>query len=154
MSKRGYSMLAVHSPKDIHNFGGLLRAAHCYDAAGVVLAKDRYKQSHANTTKAEKHIPLFRVDDVFDAMPHDCVPIAVDIIDGAVPLAEFHHPERAFYIFGAEDNTLGKAITDRCKHIVYVPTKYCMNLAATANVILYDRMVKRGETYNTEVTHD
>lgn len=31
-----------------------------------------------------------------------------------------------------------------CRDVVYVPSRFCMNLAATANVILYDRMAKMG----------
>jgi tRNA(Leu) C34 or U34 (ribose-2'-O)-methylase TrmL len=95
--------------------------------------------------KAYRHIPTVRVDDVFDALPFDCVPIAVDLIDGAVSLPAYKHPERAFYIFGGEDRTLGKRIADRCRDVVFVPTDRCMNLAAAVNVVLYDRMTKRGE---------
>ncbi len=29
-------------------------------------------------------------------------------------------------------------------HVVYVPTRHCMNLAATVNVVLYDRLSKGG----------
>ncbi len=79
-------------------------------------------------------------DDVFDALPYSCVPVAVDRLDGATPLPTYKHPKRAFYIFGAEDATLGKRIVDRCAHKVMVPTHYSMNLAATVNVILCDRL--------------
>jgi tRNA(Leu) C34 or U34 (ribose-2'-O)-methylase TrmL len=140
---RGYSMIAVDRPKDTNNFAGLMRAGHCYSVAGIVLAGERYDYASANTTKAERHIPLYRVADVFDCLPYDCVPVAVDLLDDATPLPQYIHPERAFYIFGAEDGTLGARITDRCRDKVYVPTSYCMNLAATANVILYDRLCKR-----------
>lgn len=58
-------------------------------------------------------------------------------------LVGFHHPERACYIFGPEDGTLGKSITDRCKFKVQIPTAYCMNLAATVNVVLYARLAKQ-----------
>ena len=139
---RGYSIIAVDRPKDINNFAGMMRAAHCYGASMVVLGGDRYQYAAPNTTKAERHIPLLRVPDVFDALPYDCVPVAVDLIDGAIPLPKYQHPERAFYIFGAEDATLGERILSRCRDVVYVPTSYCMNLAATTNVILYDRLTK------------
>ncbi|GAF89366.1 unnamed protein product, partial [marine sediment metagenome] len=33
--------------------------------------------------------------------------------------------------------------TGWCKHTIYIPTAYCMNLSATVNVVLYDRMNKR-----------
>ena len=58
-------------------------------------------------------------------------------------LPEYQHPERAFYIFGAEDATLGARVLDRCRDRVFVPTVRCMNLAATVNVVLYDRMAKQ-----------
>lgn len=140
---RGYSIIAADRPKDMNNFAGLMRAAHCYGAAAVVLGGDRYRHASPNTTKAERHIPLFRVDDVFAVLPYDCVPIAVDLLPTAKPLPAFQHPERAFYIFGAEDATLGDRIVSKCKHVVYVPTQYCMNLAATVNVVLYDRLTKQ-----------
>ena len=33
-------------------------------------------------------------------------------------------------------------MVDKAHHVVYVPTHGCMNLAATVNVVLYDRMAK------------
>lgn len=93
--------------------------------------------------KAYRHIPLLRLADLLDAIPYDCVPVAVDLVDCAKPLPEYVHPERAYYIFGPEDGTLGKRILERCRDVVYVPTEGCMNLAACVNVVLYDRMAKR-----------
>jgi len=87
-------------------------------------------------------MPFVQCDNLHDVIPYDCIPVAVDIIEGAIPLQEYEHPERAFYIFGAEDNTLGHRVTSWCRDVVYVPTNHCMNLAATVNVILYDRMAK------------
>lgn len=139
---RGFSCIALDNPKTPSNIGSALRAAHVYDASLIVLSGRRFKRSPADTTKAWRHMPVMEVDDVFDAIPYDCVPVAVDLLEGAVPLPSYKHPERAFYIFGAEDQTLGKRITDRCRDRVMIPTKFCMNLAATVNVILYDRFCK------------
>jgi len=93
--------------------------------------------------KTALHTPMFKVDDLKSCLPHNCVPVAVDLIEGAVPLTDYVHPERAFYIFGAEDATLGARVTDWCRDVIYVPTNGCMNLAATVNVVLYDRMAKK-----------
>lgn len=122
-----------------------MRAAQCYGAAMIVLGNDRYRKVSTNTLQTQRHIPFLRVADVFDALPYDCTPVAIDMLDGASSLTDFVHPERAFYIFGPEDGTLGERITGRCKHTVFVPTQYCMNLAATVNVVLYDRMAKQGK---------
>jgi tRNA(Leu) C34 or U34 (ribose-2'-O)-methylase TrmL len=140
---RGYAAIGLYQPKDANNVGSVLRAASCYGASLIAVQGHRYKRSATDTTAAYRHIPLVQVDDLHKAVPFDCVPIAVEILEGATSLFEYAHPERAFYVLGPEDGTLGKAITDWCRDVVYVPTRYCMNLAATANVVLYDRAMKR-----------
>ena len=102
----------------------------------------RYTKHSADTIKAYRHFPLVQVSDIHDIVPFDCVPVAVDLLDGATPLHEYSHPERAFYIFGPEDGTLGKSVLGWCRDRVYIPTKCCMNLAACVSVVLYDRMAK------------
>lgn len=143
IGNRGYAAIGLHQPKNPKNVGCVLRAAGCFDASLVVTSGARYKHTFTDTMRAYRHIPLLCVDSLRDAIPYDCVPVAVDIIDGARSLPAFTHPERAFYIFGPEDGTLGESITSWCKHVVSVPTRHCMNLAATVNVVLYDRMVKQ-----------
>lgn len=146
---RGFAIIALDNPKDPANIGSALRAAGCYQAGGVVIGGPRPKklrrigQCATDTQKAYRHVPTMLTDDVFEALPYDCVPVAVDLIEGAIPLHKYVHPERAFYIFGAEDATLGRRITDRCRDTIYIPTSFCMNLAATVNVVLYDRLAKQ-----------
>lgn len=147
MSKRGFAAIGLVNPKNSANVGSVLRAAGCYGAAMVAISGNRPERFMGrlatDTQKAYRHLPVLRIEDVFDAVPYDCIPVAVDLVPGARNLVDFTHPERAFYIFGPEDGTLGKAITDRCKYAVQIPTFYCMNLAACVNVVLYDRLAKR-----------
>ena len=136
---RGFAVIALDNPKCGENVGGALRAAGVYGAAAVVLGGPRpgiLVKHPTNTMMAHRHIPTLCVDDVFSALSYDTVPIAVELVDDATPLPEFNHPERAFYVFGAEDATLGARVLDRCKHRVVIPTRLCMNLAATVNVVL------------------
>jgi tRNA(Leu) C34 or U34 (ribose-2'-O)-methylase TrmL len=144
---KGFSSIGLVNPKGLENVGAVLRAAGCYDVSLVVISgmrPDHYMgRINTDTQKAYRHIPTLRVPDVFDAIPFDCIPIAVELLPHAKSLVTFSHPERAFYIFGPEDGTLGAATTNRCKAVVQVPTKYCMNLAASANVVLYDRLAKQ-----------
>lgn len=139
---RGYACIALHQPKAAVNVGCAMRAAYVYDARLIVTSGRRYKPVSADTMKAYRHIPFLQAESVFDALPYDCVPIAVDLLEDAVPLPAYRHPQRAFYIFGPEDGTLGRAITDRCRDKIVIPTRRCMNLAATVNVVLYDRLAK------------
>lgn len=140
---RGYAAIGLYMPKTPANVGSVLRAAHCYDAAMIAKTGQRYKHAPTDPAKAYRHIPLIQCDDLRDVIPYDCVPVAVDLISTARPMNDYVHPERAFYIFGPEDGTLGKNVTDWCRDVIYIPTMHCMNLAATVNVVLYDRMVKR-----------
>ena len=112
-------------------------------AAGPASALSRSSRAPTDTHAAYRHLPLQLVDDLHDAVPYDCVPIAVDLVEDATPLHEFKHPERAFYVFGPEDGTLGDGVLSWCARRVYVPTRHCMNLAATVNVVLYDRLAKQ-----------
>ena len=139
---RGYACVALHMPKNEINVGSAMRAAFAYDARLIVASGRRFKKVPSDTTQTHRHIPLIRVDDVFVACPYDCVPVAVDLVEGAVPLPGYAHPQRAFYVFGPEDGTLGEAVLSRCRDRVMVPTRACMNLAATVNVVLYDRLAK------------
>lgn len=143
---RGFAAVGLVNPKCRENVGSALRAAGCYGVSMVAISGDRpdkfMGRIPTDTQKAYRHIPTLRVADIFDVIPYDCVPIAVDLLPHAKSLVTFNHPERAFYIFGPEDGTLGKIITDRCKFAVQIPTNFCMNLAATVNVVLYDRLAK------------
>ena len=144
---RGYAAIGLHMPKYNVNVGGVMRAAQVYGAGLVVVSGARYKvnkKAPTDTMRAWRHIPVIEADSVFDALPYDCVPIAVELHSRAVSLTTFKHPQRAVYIFGAEDQTLGKVVLDRCRDVVMIPTSACMNLAATANVVLYDRLLKQG----------
>lgn len=144
MNPRGYSAIGLHHPKDRHNIGGVLRACGVYDASMLVTTGKRYSRHAADTISTWKHMPFFQnVDDLKSYVPYDCVPVAVDIVPDAVSLVEYVHPERAFYIFGPEDSTLGKDIISWCRDVIYIPGNHCMNLAMSVSTVLYDRMAKQ-----------
>lgn len=143
---RGFSSIGLVRPKDKSNIGSVLRAATCYNAALVAIESERSPiRASTDTTKAWRHKPVLRGEDLQAFIPYDAIPVAVDLVEDAESLIGFEHPERAFYVFGPEDGTLGKKHLSWCKKRVYVPTTHCMNLAATVNVVLYDRMAKSGK---------
>lgn len=142
MSERGYACIGLDNPKTAANVGSALRAAGVYGAKMVAITGRRYSPGATDTMKHYRHLPFLITEHLKDVIPYDCVPVAVDFLVGATPLPVYRHPERAFYIFGAEDATLGERITSFCRDKIYVPTDGCMNLAATVNVVLYDRLCK------------
>lgn len=143
---RGYAAIGLDRPKDTANLGGVLRAAQCYGAALVMLSGGRMGRFATDTMKAYRHIPCVEVDDLMEHVPYGAIPVAVEITDRAKSLINFVHPASAFYIFGPEDGSIKKDILERVPLVVRIPMTGCMNLAATANVLLYDRLAKQVRT--------
>jgi len=140
---RGYAAIGLCCPKTAANVGGAVRAAGCYGASLIAIHGARYYGKHKEDTQnAWKHIPVLH-GDLLDLMPVGCEPVIVELHQRAKSLVEFTHPERALYIFGPEDGSVYDSYIERTARIVQVPTKYCMNLAATVNVVLYDRLAKQ-----------
>lgn len=141
----GYSCIAMENVKNIINVGSVMRAAGCFGAAMIATSGRRYKRNPADTNKDYRHIPLVQCDDLRSVIPFDCVPVAVDLLEEAVSIVDYVHPERAFYVFGPEDGTLSRETVKWCRDAIYIPTRGCLNLAAAVNVVLYDRAAKRNE---------
>ena len=140
---RGYSAIGLINTKTEANVGGALRACSCYGASLVVVQGHRYQRTSTDTPASWKHIPLLNTEDIHSVIPFDCIPIAIEITNNSRSLINFTHPERAFYIFGPEDGSIPKEILAWCKYTLKIPTAYCMNLASTVNVVLYDRLAKQ-----------
>ncbi|MGK0499763.1 MAG: tRNA(Leu) C34 or U34 (ribose-2'-O)-methylase TrmL [Oceanicoccus sp.] len=149
-SGNSYSCIGLYNPKSPENVGSVMRAAGCYGVNSVFYTGNRYnyaKPFYTDTQKVYEKLPLIAVEDLEATVPLGCVPVAVELVEGAKPLPNYKHPARAFYIFGPEDGTLSKKITGFCSDTIYIPTTGCMNLAATVNVVLYDRLAK-GDDYS------
>jgi tRNA(Leu) C34 or U34 (ribose-2'-O)-methylase TrmL len=148
--------IALTNPKSPTNVGAVMRAAGCYQVDQVFYTGRRYEQAakynkdtlKTDTKNAQGKIPLIAVTDfkntegLLESIPADTKIICVDLVEGATPLPHFIHPEKAVYIFGPEDGTIKQEVIDKADDVVFVPTIGCMNLAASVNVLLYDRLSK------------
>jgi tRNA(Leu) C34 or U34 (ribose-2'-O)-methylase TrmL len=141
-------IIGLIDPKSPSNVGAVMRAAGCYDASQVVYTGQRYDKAvkfNTDTKKVASRIGLDHSEDLTQFKTSQCKLICVDLIEGAVALPEFEHPEHAIYVFGSEDSSINQALVDSADAVVYVPTIGCMNLAASVNVVLYDRLAKKAE---------
>lgn len=147
--------IGLINPKSPTNVGGVLRAAGCYDAKQVFFTGNRYlnaKKFHTDTKNALERIPLSATDNLADIKPEGATVVVIELIEGATPLPAFKHPQNAFYVFGPEDGSVSKDVLKWCDEVVYIPTIGCMNLAATCNVVLYDRLAKLGGVESSDTT--
>jgi tRNA(Leu) C34 or U34 (ribose-2'-O)-methylase TrmL len=142
--------IGLTNPKSPSNVGAVMRASGCYQVDGVFYTGVRYARAakfNTDTKDASQNIPLvgvesFLSDAELTKLDAETKIICVDLVEGATPLPAFVHPEKAFYIFGPEDGTISQNVIDQADAVVYVPTVGCMNLAASVNVLLYDRLAK------------
>ncbi len=138
-------VIGLTNPKSPSNVGAVMRAAGCYQADAVHYTGVRYANAakfHTDTKSVSSKIPLVNVESLLDNLEQDTKIVCVELAEGATPLPRFKHPEKAIYIFGPEDGSISQEVADRADHVVYVPTVGCMNLAASVNVLLYDRLSK------------
>jgi len=148
--------IGLTNPKSPSNVGAVMRAAGCYSVDQVLYTGQRYanaakyadKKNNTDTKNARDKIPLLALEsfenitEQLNALPQDTKVVCVDLVEGATPLPHFEHPDQAFYIFGPEDGTITQKVINSADSVVYMPTVGCMNLAASVNVVLYDRLAK------------
>lgn len=140
---RGYFGIGVENIKSTVNVGGLWRSAFCFDANFIFTIGQRYSRQCSDTVKAPRHIPLFQYenkDDFWRSLPYDCPIIGVEITDKAENIYSFVHPERAIYVLGPEDGSL--SFIEKCHKVIYIPTKFCLNVATAGSIVMYDRKHK------------
>lgn len=141
--------IGLINPKSPANVGSVMRAAGCFGVDAVFYTGQRYARAarfNTDTKDASQRIPLTAVQSLPDVVSDDVSVVCVELVEGATLLPAFQHPQRALYVFGPEDGTIEQALVDRADAVVYVPTIGCMNLAASVNVLLYDRLAKSATT--------
>ena len=144
--KKHSVFIGLTDPKSPTNVGAVMRAAGCYQADKVLYTGQRYDRAakfYTDTKNVSEHIPLQQVDSFIDYKKDGRKLVCVDLVEGAIALPDFEHPDEAIYVFGAEDSSVSQKLVDNADAVVYVPTIGCMNLAASVNVLLYDRLAKQ-----------
>lgn len=143
---RGFYGIGIVGSKTPLNVGTLWRSAGNMGASYIFTAGRRYPQQASDTIKAWKHIPLFEFDsyeEMFEAIPKGCIPVAVEQSETSRPLSSYCHPERACYILGAEDTGIPPTILNKCRDVVEIPSDRCLNVAVAGSIVMYDRLAKQ-----------
>jgi len=141
--------IGLLNPKSPENVDGVLRAAGNYRVNQVYYTGQRYPRALALNPdtpkvrrKVSEDVTLRCVDNLLDVLQPGMQLVCVEFALNAQPLPDFEHPQNACYVFGPEDGSLSQSLIDRADAVVYVPTVGSMNLAASVNVLLYDRLCK------------
>lgn len=143
--------IALVRPKYIQNVASVRRAAAAFGLDQVFYTGQRFSMGSTKEDrtprelrmKAYEHVRVQQEDRFFDAIGPGVVPVAVELLPNSESLVDFVHPEHALYVLGPEDGDIPPVVRRHCHRFVSIPTDdLCLNLAATVNVVLYDRRAK------------
>jgi len=147
--------IGLINPKSPYNVRSIMRTAGNFSVGNVFYTGKRYPRALMRNPglpdmhrKVGQTIVLSEVSSLLDAVPSGVKLVCVEFAEGAIALPAFEHPDNALYIFGPEDGTMSQDIIDAADEVVYVPTVNSMNLAATVNVVLYDRLSKSSQSFD------
>lgn len=145
---RGFFGIGIDRCKTPANVGSLLRSAHAFDADFAFTVGKRgcgaYRRVATDTTDGSAHVPFVQypdIDTMAETMPRGVQVVVVEV-DGDRLLSEFTHPERAMYVLGPEDGSVHDSIRSMAKYAVRMPTRYCLNVAVAASIVMHDRVAK------------
>ena len=143
------SCCILDRPKYVQNVASAIRACAAFGSNTLLFTGNRFDLDSLDRTPREFRMKDYRCVDVlkterpFDMLPIGTVPVCVEVAPvGTVDLVTFQHPINAAYVFGPEDGEVCQVFRRFCHHFVYIPSRYCLNLAAAMNIVLFDRCMK------------
>ena len=145
----GDASIVLLRPKFEMNVADVVRAAACFGVTSVEVYRPRYIP--ATGCKGDRKPRPLRLKDYRSVQmtttnavqfPAGYAPVAVEFMDNTESLWNFDHPDRAVYVFGPEDGSIEHSVLAQCRSVVCIPSRFCLNLAAAVNIVLYDRMCK------------
>ena len=145
---RGYFGVGAERISKAMNLGAVMRTAHAFGASFVFTvgaAHSAREVALADTSKSEGHMPLYVWPTLAEMrLPKGCVLVGVELDPDAVDLPTFRHPPAAAYLLGPEKGDLSPEARALCRHLVKIPTRFCVNLSVAAALVMYDRTLALG----------
>jgi tRNA G18 (ribose-2'-O)-methylase SpoU len=144
---RGYFAIGAERISKALNLGNLMRSAHGFGASFTFTIGATYQalEARADTSKGAHHLPHYDWPNPDELrLPSGCKLVGVELLDEAIDLPSFHHPQRAAYVLGPERGSLSPELLKRCDYVVRIPTLFCVNLAMAGAVVMYDRVRSLG----------
>jgi len=136
--------VAIENWQHDMNIGSIVRSANAFGAAEVhIIGKRRWNRRGAMVTDRYQHVRHHDDVAVFTAWAQDAgIPvIAVDNVDGSVPVDRAELPERCVLLFGQEGPGLSAEAVAAASTVVEI-TQYgstrSINASAAAAVVMYE----------------
>tara|TARA_B100000378_G_scaffold278888_1_gene284154 strand:+ start:1616 stop:2155 length:540 start_codon:yes stop_codon:yes gene_type:complete len=135
--------IAVENLQRDFNMGTIIRNANAFNVRKVhIIGRRQWNKRGAMKTDAYLHIEYHKTpQDFFAAMQRtNRAVIAVDIIEGAVPLHSVVLPKNAVLVFGAEGSGLSSELLTGAKQVVMIEqfgSTRSVNVGVAAGIAMY-----------------
>ena len=135
--------IAVENLERDFNMGTIVRNANAFNVRAVhIIGRRQWNKRGAMKTDAYLHLHYYEsVEAFFDAMSErNKSVIAVDIVDGAVPLGETKLPENAVLVFGAEGPGLTNEVLEKAEKVVFIEqfgSTRSVNVGVASGIAMY-----------------
>ena len=134
--------IAVENLARDFNMGTIIRSANAFGVRHVhVIGRRQWNKRGAMMTDKYLHVHYHEsVDDFAQAMTDKEV-IAIDNVDGSVPLASAELPSNAVLVFGSERDGLSQELLARAAQTVAIEqfgSTRSLNVGVAAGVVMYE----------------
>jgi tRNA G18 (ribose-2'-O)-methylase SpoU len=143
--------VAIENWQHDMNIGSIVRSANAFAADTVhIIGRRRWNKRGAMVTDRYQHVEYHPDVAAFAAWAHEAsVPIiAVDNVEGAVPIEAFAWPERCVLLFGQEGPGLSPEATaaaDAVVEITQFGSTRSLNASAAAAIAMHSWVLTHGE---------
>ncbi len=133
--------IAVENLAHDFNIGSIVRTANAFGARHVhVIGRRQWNKRGAMATNKYLHVHRHSTNDEFLAAIEGKVIVAIDNIEGSVPLHKVKLPPNAVLLFGAEGPGISPELLAQARQVVAIEqfgSTRSINVGAAAAVVMY-----------------
>jgi tRNA G18 (ribose-2'-O)-methylase SpoU len=146
--RHDFSILCSNLGNDF-NIATVIRNSNAFLAKKVyVYGKKKWDKRGAVGTHNYQHIQYLPDDSDLQKLKDEYVFVAIDNVDGAVPMDDFVWPKNTLMLFGQEQIGLPKKLISEAAHVVYIKqfgSVRSLNVGCASSIAMYDYCSKLGD---------
>ncbi len=143
LDRRGVSLeIAIENLERDYNMGTIVRSANAFGVRRVhIIGRRQWNKRGAMMTDKYLHVVYHGNVDEFVSATLGKSLIAIDNVEGSVPLQSIKLPKQAIMLFGSESNGLSTELLDRCDSIIAIEqlgSTRSLNVGVAAGIAMYE----------------
>lgn len=142
LDERGVELeVAIENVERDYNMGTIVRSANAFGVRHVhVIGRRQWNKRGAMMTDKYLHVHYYQTVSEFMAAMKDKVVIAIDNVEGSVPLAKTELPAEAVLVFGGEGPGISTELAEKAAAVVAIEqfgSTRSINVGVAAGIAMY-----------------